>query len=189
VDHSITPDASTTSAIPEAWELAARKAGEQAAMSVRFEYEATMKARADERASNQPAYWLDSHPCPAWCARPGSHRSGDDPSDRVHESDTLAVTLDTMPPSVAYAEYAAPEVTFGLTMTYREVEARVYMTKDGDEVLHATLDEAEQAAFVLLDLVRRARGLAAPVGMPFDPDGRCSDKSCRHCYGQSAVSA
>jgi hypothetical protein len=176
-------------AIPEAWEQAAREAGEKAAMSVRFEYEATMMASAKQRASKQPAYWLESHPCPAWCANPGSHRSGDDPADRAHDSDTLAVTLDTMPPSVAYAVYAAPEMTFGLTQTYREVEPRVFATKDGDEILHATLDEAEHMAFVLLDLVRRARGLAAPVGMPFDPDGRCSDKSCRHCYAKPAASA
>jgi hypothetical protein len=94
-----------------------------------------------------------------------------------------------MPPSVAYARYAAPEVTFSLTQAYRETEARVFMTKDGDEVLHATLAEAEEIAVALLDLVRTARGLVAPPVMPFSPDGRCSDPACRHCADQSEVSA
>lgn len=147
------------SRVPEPWERDARKAGEQAAMSVRFQYEATMRAYETQRDSSQPAYWLKSHPCPSWCTNGDLHKSSDDPDDRAHDSDVLSVSFDTMPPSVAYAEFRAPEATVMLTQKFREAEPRIYINDSSDGTnLYATLDEAEKLAHDLLFLVAQARG-------------------------------
>jgi hypothetical protein len=145
--------------IPEAWEDEALKVGEQAAMRARFEYEATMRAYEKQREDNEPAYWLKSDPCPPWCTNTNLHKSSDDPADREHDSDVLSVSLESMPPSVAYAEFRPPEVTAMLVQKFREVEPRVYINDSSDGTnLYATLDEAEKLAYDLLFLVAQARG-------------------------------
>lgn len=176
--NTITPEQAD---LPEAWERDAKKAGDQAAMSVRFEYRLRMAALDKGRDSDAPAYWLASHPCPTWCAYPESHRSGDDPDDRAHDSDPFSVSFDSMEPSVAYAEFRAPEMRFMLTSRFREVEPRVYLEMEGEPVGHATLDEAEQIAFHLLDLVRQARGHESPKILPYDSHGQCVTRDCATC--------
>ena len=167
--------------LPSAWEKAARDAADLADRRVRAEYESTMQAIKAERVSGAPAYWLRSFPCPEWCTDTDAHRSSDDPADRQHDSDVHAVTFETMRPSTSYATYQAPDLALGLTQGYREAEARVWMEMDGEPVGHASLDEAEQLAFHLLDLVRRARGLEPVQVLPFDSQGRCDDTACISC--------
>ena len=167
--------------LPAAWEKAAQEAASKAAEAVRIEYQSAMQAIKAERDSDAPAYWLQSFPCPEWCTDTDAHRSSDDPADRQHDSDVHAVAFETMRPSTSYATYQAPDLALGLTQGYREAEARVWMEMDGEPVGHASLDEAEQLAFHLLDLVRRARGLEPVQVLPFDSQGRCDDTACISC--------
>lgn len=186
--NSITPEPnSTTQAIPDAWEQSAKQAGERAAMKVRFEYEATMQALDKQCANGEPAYWLKSHPCPPWCTHSVLHRSSDDPADREHGSDVLSVSLDSMPPSVAYAEFRAPALTVMLTQRFREVEPRVYLNDSSDGTnLYATLDEAEKLAHDLLFLVRQGRG-QAPPRLGYDSEGRCDSRDCVTCHVEASA--
>lgn len=147
--------------LPEAWEEDARKAAKRAELAVHIKYDATMEAYAKQRESDEPAYWLSTHPCPAWCINSGLHKSGDAIDDREHDSGAQSVSFDSMEPSVGYAEFAAPEMTFMLTQRFREVEPRVCMEMDGEPLAYATLAEAERIANVLLGLVALARGKAS----------------------------
>lgn len=168
--------------LPASWERDAQTAATRAAMAVRCDYESTMKALDKDNSDDRPrAYWLDSFPCPAWCAYPETHRNGDHPEERAHDSDTLAVTFATEAPSTAYAEYQAPEMKFFLTQGYREAEARVHVEKEGEPVAWATLDEAQQMAFNLLALVRQARGQEPLKVLPFDSHGKCTTRDCAQC--------
>jgi hypothetical protein len=190
VNHITPPDMPAT--VRERAEQAGREAVQRYLIQHRSEMEAHEATRAERATGTAPAAaWLLEEPCPTWCAGDLDHDDSTSPDDRNHWSPTHSVDLVTMEPVVdGYPNRWAPErVNLSLEQRYREREPRVLLGKGDETIIEATLDEAEQAAFVLLALVREARGLAAPVGMPFDTDGRCSDKSCRHCYGQSDVSA
>jgi len=186
--HPITPDPTTTTAeqLPEAWARDAVKAAKDATQSVVSQYEATMIAYQRQRESDAPAYWLANSPCPAWCRTTDTHQSSDDPGDRAHDSEVHAVHFDTMEPSTSYAEFRAPEMTVALVQQYREVEARVSVEFEGDPIAAATLDEAEQLAFALLELVRQGRGQARLKVLPFDADGNCFTGDCTVCHVNGA---
>lgn len=182
--------------VPATVQERAEKAGREATQRYLMQYGAEMEAheatRAERAAGTAPtAAWLAEDPCPAWCVGDLDHDDSTHPDDRNHWSPTHSVDLVTMEPVVmgGPTAWAPDRVNFALEQGYREREPRVLIGKGDDTIIWATLAEAEEAAVALLDLVRKARGLAAPPVMPFDPDGRCSDKSCRHCYGQSDVSA
>lgn len=176
----------TQQQIPATWQDAAREAGTRAAENVRITYQSTMAATKAQAASDEPAFWLASHPCPPWCAVTDLHRSGDHPDDRQHDGDVHAVSFDSMPPSVGYAVYAAPQMTMSLSQRFREVEARVSIEMEGEPVAHATLDEIEQAAFAMLALVRLARGQEPLKVLPFDEHGRCVTADCTVCRVEGA---
>jgi hypothetical protein len=182
-NHTTPEPAAATSDLPPSWEETARKAGDRAEFSVRAEYAATMRAYEEERKSTEPAYWLKSDPCPAWCVDTDMHRSSDDPDDRNHGSSVHNVELSSMPPSVAFAVFQAPELVLTLVKRHREVEPRVSINDSGDKTnLYATIDEAEQIAFHLLDLVRQARDQEPLKVLPFDSHGTCVLKSdCTVC--------
>lgn len=184
-NHITSTPTPATVELPESWKEDARQAAERAARAVRIQHEATMEAYAKQRASREPAYWLASHPCPSWCTNAALHRSGDAIADREHDSDTLSVSFDAMEPSVGYAEFAAPEMTVMLTQRFREVEPRVCVEMEGEPVAHATLDEAEQLAFALLDLVRQGRGQEPPRLQLFDSHGRCVTRECVTCHAEA----
>ncbi|SDJ93347.1 DUF6907 domain-containing protein [Nonomuraea jiangxiensis] len=168
----------------------ADKAAEAAAAKVRYRHAATMDAVRKDLRERPTAYWLTSHPCDQWCTNGNIHRSGDDPDDRVHESDFHSVTFDTMDPSTSYAEYQPPEMRFLLQRGYRESEPRLYMEMEDEPVAWATLREAELLAFRILDLVRQARGQEPPRTQLFDSEGRCADRECVTCHAeQSQASA
>lgn len=168
--------------LPQSWERDAQKAAERAAMSVRSQYECTMRALSKDSKDRERAYWLDSFPCPSWCAYPETHRNGDQPDERIHDGDPLAVTFATEEPSTAFAEFRAPEMKLFLLQGYREAEPRVHLEKEGEPVAWATLDEAEQLAFHLLDLVRQARGQDSPAVLQYDSEGHCVVKTdCTVC--------
>ncbi|WP_336208213.1 DUF6907 domain-containing protein [Nonomuraea sp. LPB2021202275-12-8] len=172
----------TTQPLPEAWARDAIEAGKRAADSVRFQYVATMRALQRQRESGESPYWLASHPCPPWCRNTGTHLSSDSPEDRAHDSEVHAVQFDSMEPSTAFADFRAPEMTFQLTLAFREVEARVFVEFEGEHVAAATLDEAERIARSILSLVEQARGGWRPAIIPFDHEGKCSDITCVSCY-------
>lgn len=172
--------------LPRGWEQAAKQAAVTAEKSVRGTYDATMLAYDHQRASGEPAFWLTSHPCPPWCADGSLHSSSDSPEDREHDSDVHSVSLDAMEPSVAFAEFRAPAVTVFLTQHFREVEPRVCLEKDNDPIGYATLDEAEQLAFALLDLVRKGRRQESPKLLPYDEHGQCVTRDCTVCRIQGA---
>ncbi|MFI9552673.1 DUF6907 domain-containing protein [Nonomuraea endophytica] len=146
--------------VPAAWEETAVLAGTRAANAIRFQYVGQMSARKNER-DDEPAYWLESHPCPDWCTR-SLHLGSDHPSDRHHDSATDYVWLDTMEPEVFEQpehRFGAPQVNFHLTQHYREREPRIYISNSAEDLnLYASLDEAEKLANALLALVAQARG-------------------------------
>jgi hypothetical protein len=189
-DHITSTDMPAT--VRERAEKAGREAAERYIAQYRSEiraHEVTMAAR--DAGTLPAAAWLAEDPCPAWCVGDLDHDDSTHPDDRNHWSPTHSVELVTMEPVVmGYpTKWAPDQVNLSLEQGYREREARVLVGKGDDTNIAATLAEAEEIAFAMLALVREARGVAAPVGMPFDTDGRCQDKSCRHCYGQSDVSA
>ncbi|MFI7452317.1 DUF6907 domain-containing protein [Nonomuraea sp. NPDC049714] len=190
-DHITSTDIPAT--VRERAEQAGRRAAERFIAQYQSEMRAHERSFADREAgiAPTPASWLSEDPCPAWCAGGLDHDESTHPDDRNHWSPTHSVDLVTMEPVVAGypTRWAPDQVNLALEQKYREREARVCLGKGDDTIIWATLAEAEETAFALLALVREARGLSAPVGMPFDTEGRCQDRSCRHCYGQSDVSA
>jgi hypothetical protein len=190
VNHITPPDMPAT--VRERAEQAGREAVQRYLVQYRSEIRAHEAMSAARTAGIAPtAAWLAEDPCPAWCVGDLDHDDSTHPDDRNHFSPTHSVELVTMDPVVmgGPTRWAPDRVNLSLEAKYREREARMLIGKGDDTNIVATLAEAEEIAFAMLDLVRKARGLAAPAVMPFDTDGRCQDKSCRHCYGQSDVSA
>jgi hypothetical protein len=171
--------------IPEAWAQKASEAGERAEMSVKFEYLATMDAY-DNESREEPAYWLATHPCPSWCQRTSQHASSDEPDDRAHDGDVESVALNSMPPVVTMARFAAPTLTFMLTANFRETEPRILINDSGDKFqAEATLDEAEKIAHTLLALVREGRGVEWGKVVPLQHEPKACDDSTCMCHEQA----
>ncbi len=188
LEQRLTVETRTETPLQFGWEQAAKAAADRAALAVRSEHEAAMKALNKDLNEQPAAYWLESHGgCPAWCAHPEAHRSGDHPEDRFHDSESHTVHFDTMEPSTAYAEYLPPEMRMFLTMGYREAEARVAIEFEGDSLAWGSLDETEALAFALLDLVRKARGQESVKVQPYDGHGRCTTKDCTLCHVQATA--
>jgi len=142
-------------------------------------------------ASERPIW--QTTPCPAWCVE--KHRDLDHPDDRIHWSDwhgTKLTTMDTenvgSPDEPAWALHNA---TVNLFQNYREVEPRITLVDDMHErcsyAMHLSLDEAEQIAFKLLDLVRKGRGQESPKILPFDSHGRCVTRDCVVCHAEKTA--
>lgn len=130
--------------------------------------------------------WL-VEPCPGWCT--SRHEEFEWDSDRTHWSDCLDTQLRTM----KYEQCGSPDepdyqphvACVAAIQGYREAEARLTISDDldGKWAMHLTLDEAEQHAHHLLDLVRQARGQSwKPIVTPFDHEGRCDDMTCKACF-------
>ncbi|WP_113703810.1 DUF6907 domain-containing protein [Nonomuraea lactucae] len=167
----------------------AEKAGRDAKLAFEVQYRAELAAYKNEAAARGTSdahvvTWLQEDPCDDWCVGDPDHRAGTHPDDRVHIGPTLAVSLVTMEPvAVDYpSRWAPPEVTVSLERLYREKEPRIAIGAGDDTHMYATLAEAEQLASKLVEAVRAARGWTSPGSGLFDPDGRCPDVACRHCY-------
>ncbi|MER7363550.1 DUF6907 domain-containing protein [Nonomuraea wenchangensis] len=148
--------------LPDAWIKAAETKGRDRAVEVKSAYVSELYAYAHEKASGTPALWLETDPCPAWCDS-RLHKTSDHPDDRGHDGATSVHRLLSMPViPMRFADgtrWAAPELHLQLVKEYRDVEPRVFINDSEDQVrLHATLDELEEIANAMLDLVRQGRG-------------------------------
>lgn len=104
--------------------------------------------------------WLAKLPCPSWCADrdSGMHREHDHFDDRLHIGAGRAVVLTAADECQARESEPPDEARMFLRQHYREVEARIELGRDDKPVgIQLTLDEAEEFAAKLLDLVSLAR--------------------------------
>ncbi|MFI6496954.1 DUF6907 domain-containing protein [Nonomuraea typhae] len=163
----MTHSTATITELPGAWRQKAEHSASLARQAVVCEFEARGEAMANERTTSSYPYWLASHPCPSWCVRTDRHSARDEPDDRAHDGEIMSVALDGMPPiviSYPEARFVAPELQFRLTAHYREKEPRIYISDAAYQLaLHATLDEAEQIASLLLTLVSQGRNHPAAM--------------------------
>lgn len=147
----------------------AEKIAFDAKLAYEAEWRAEMQAHENERIARSKGEaarptWLEDDPCEAWCHGGLDHQAGTHPSDRTHYSETVFIPLVTMEPVVVGhpEHWAQPEVQIGLERRYREREARVTISDGADKFwLRATLNEAEEIAKTLLDLIAQARDKAS----------------------------
>lgn len=142
---------------------------------------------------NRPSW--QTAPCPSWCVE--RHHNHDMPDDRLHWSDWHGVDLTSMDMENIgpkdQPDYRTHNASAVLFQHYREAEPRVSLIDDIHDrcaySMHMTLDEAEQLAFHLFELVRQGRGSWRPMVLPFDHEGRCGDPSCIACRPAAEVTA
>ena len=153
----------TLADLPPSWVKDAEIKGREHTEMVKHGHLSEMIANAHEAGSDEPALWLQTDPCPEWCHNASLHKTSDHPDDRAHDSVTIVVPLLTMEAvPMTFADgtrYAAPELHLQLVKEYRECEPRAFINDSGDQVrMHASLDELEEIANAMLDMVRQGRG-------------------------------
>lgn len=110
------------------------------------------------------AFWL-TDPCPAWCEFVRNHSDRDDYDDRVHQgvarrvvATTEDLDRDTVDGQV-HLDREPPDLTVQVVQHYREQEPRLSLHRgETRKGAYLTLDEAEELAAILGDLVKEARG-------------------------------
>ncbi|MEU3168940.1 hypothetical protein [Streptosporangium sp. NPDC006930] len=142
------------------------------------------------QAAPTRAYW-QTGPCPDWCV--GPHRDSDDPAEREHQGLYLSTRLTETKPD-RYGPNAkgeaftwqAPPMMACLVQHVRYAVPNIEMCL-GDHDISATLtlDEAEQHAANLVELVKQGRGVP-PVLAPAEG---CVPWCVRHtsvdtCWGE-----
>lgn len=140
------------------------------------------------------AYW-QTGPCPPWCV--GPHRDSDDPSERDHQGSYLSTRLTETKPDrygpnlkgetytwqprplmaclVQHVRYAAPDIEMVLG--------------DGDISATLTLDEAEQHAANLTELVRQGRHALVRQGRGAQTPADSHRPWCAEHHGEYCYSA
>ncbi|MFI7618021.1 DUF6907 domain-containing protein [Nonomuraea terrae] len=192
----VTQEPQAAPQLPPTVEARAHDASVYAYLGFKAQWNAEMEAYETQRARKAngelpPPAWLAEDPCPAWCVGDLDHEASTHPADRSHFGATMTVPLVTEEPVAAGHpyEWTQPELQVSIDQRYREKEARVRLAKDDDNGVYATLEEAEQLAFTLLDLVRQARGQEPPKLQLFDSQGRCVTRECVTCHAEHQTGA
>lgn len=122
------------------------------------------------RQKKAPAYWQTT-PCPPWCV--GPHRDSDHPTEREHQGLYFSTPLTETKPEQYGPNLAGETFTFQppplmacLIQHVRYAVPNIEMcVGDGEVSATVTLDEAEQIAGNLTELIAQGRG-TPPVQTP-----------------------